>query len=67
MNTHYTSSGQETSNPQESAVSQIWVDEMKERAPESRRVIEKGWKIAERDNLEDWEQKTGVVIHEKFK
>jgi hypothetical protein len=34
---------------------------MKDRAPEFRRAIEKGWRDAERDNLEDWEQKTGGV------
>jgi hypothetical protein len=33
---------------------------MKDRAPEFRKVIEKGWRDAETDNLEDWEQKSGV-------
>jgi hypothetical protein len=60
MNTHYTSSRQKTSEPPGSAVSQAWAKEMKDRAPEFRRVIEKGWKDAERDQLELWEQKTGV-------
>jgi hypothetical protein len=59
MNTHFTSSRQETSEPPGSAVSQAWAKEMKDRAPEFRRVIEKGWRDAERDNLELWEQKTG--------
>jgi hypothetical protein len=62
MNTHksFTSSRRGSSGPLTSAVSQVWVDKMKDRAPEFRRVIEKGWKDAERDKLEGWEQESGV-------
>ena len=63
MNTHksFSSSRRGSSGPLPSAVSQVWVGKMKDRAPEFRRAIEKGWRDAERDNLEDWEQKTGGV------
>jgi hypothetical protein len=43
-----------------SADSQAWVNEMRGRASEFRRIIEKGWRVVESHNLEDWERKTGV-------
>jgi len=49
-----------SSEPPRSAMSQAWVDEMKDRAPRFRKIIGKKWEDAERDHIEDWEQKTGI-------